>query len=135
MRVYADGSALVRYLPEPDFSVDWQRWAEQHQGDLLISSLSLGELRSAALRVPQHVRARAHAAAERLELVRYSDQALGVAAMDTSVLSPFATLHIGVAVAHADVTGFASYDPRVAAVAAIHGLTVVSPGLPPQWWV
>lgn len=134
MRVYADGSALVRYLPEPDFSVDWQRWAEQHERDLVTTSLSLGELRSAALRVPVHVRARAHAAAARIDVVRYSDQALGVAAMDTSVLSPFAALHLGVAVAHPGVTGFATYDPRLAAVAALHGLDVVSPGLPPRWW-
>lgn len=134
MRVYADGSALVRFLPTPDHSVDWQRWAEQHEPDLLVTSLSLGELRHAAALAPAHVRARVHETAGRLEVVRYSDQALAAAAMTSGVLSPFASLHLGVAVAQPGVTAFASYDPRLVAVAAIHGLTVVSPGLPDRWW-
>lgn len=134
VRVYADGSALVRYLPFPDHSVDWQRWAERHGADLLVTSLSLSELRHAAATAPAHVRARARDAAEQLEVVRFSDQAVGAAAMTTAVLSPFASLHLGVALAHPEVTAFASYDVRLASVAAIHGLTVVSPGLPDRWW-
>lgn len=134
MRVYADGSALVRYLPAPDHSVDWQRWAEQHGPDLLVTSLSLSELRHALATTPAHVRARVHAAVDRIEVARYSDQAVEVAAMSTAVLSPFATLHLGVAVAHPEVTAFATYDHRLAAAVDLHGLAVVSPGLPDQWW-
>lgn len=134
VRVYADGSALVRYLPFPEHSVDWQRWAERYGPDLLVTSLSLSELRHAAATAPAHVRARAHAAVERLEVLRYSDQAVAAAAMTTAVLSPFASLHLGVALAHPEVTGFASYDVRLASVAALHGLEVVSPGLPDRWW-
>lgn len=134
VRVYADGSALLRYLPFADHSVDWQRWAEQHEPELLVTPLSLSELRHAAATAPAHVRARARAAAERLEVVRFSDQAVGAAAMTTAVLSPFASLHLGVALAHPEVTAFASYDVRLASVASIHGLAVVSPGLPDRWW-
>ncbi|WP_454050128.1 hypothetical protein [Cellulomonas sp. Marseille-Q8402] len=134
MRVYADGSALVRYLPTPDHSVDWQRWAEQHQADLLVTSLSLSELRHAVATAPAHVRARVHGVVDAIEVVRYSDQAVGTAAMSTAVLSPFASLHLGVAVAHPEVTAFASYDRRLVAVAAMHGLEIVSPGLPDRWW-
>ncbi|WP_239068569.1 PIN domain-containing protein [Cellulomonas pakistanensis] len=134
MRVYADGSALVRYLPFPEHSVDWQRWAERHGPDLLVTSLSLSELRHAAATAPAHVRARAHAAVDRLEVARFSDQAVAAAAMSTAVLSPFASLHLGVALAHPGVTAFASYDVRLASVAALHGLEVVSPGLPDRWW-
>ena len=134
MRVYADGSALVRFLPAPDQSVDWQRWAEQRLPDLLVTSLSLAELRLAALWTPAHVRARLHAVTERLEVARFSDQAVHVAALDESGLSPFGRLHLGVAVAHPEVTAFASYDHRLVAVAARHGLEIVSPGLPDGWW-
>lgn len=134
MRVYADGSALVRYLPAPDHSVDWQRWAEQHGADLLVTSLSLYELRHALATAPAHVRARVHATVDRLEVARFSDQAVETAAMSSAPLSPFATLHLGVAVAHPEVTAFASYDPRLAAIAAEHGLAIVSPGLPDGWW-
>lgn len=134
VRVYADGSALVRYLPFPDHSVDWQRWAERHGPGLLITSLSLSELRHAAATAPAHVRARAYAAVEQLEVLRFSDQAVAAAAMSTAALSPFASLHLGVALAHPDVTAFASYDVRLASVAALHGLEVVSPGLPDRWW-
>lgn len=135
MRVYADGSALVRYLPAPDHSVDWQRWAEQHGPDLLVTSLSLSELRHALATTPAHVRARVHASVDRLEVARYSDQAVAAAAMSTAALSPFASIHLGVAVAHPDVTAFASYDHRLVAAAAEHGLRIVSPGLPDRWWV
>lgn len=134
VRVYADGSALVRYLPGTDHHADWLGWAEQHEPELLVTSLSLGELRRAAAGASADVRARVHAAAERLEEIRYSDQSLKSAAMSTGVLAPFAALHLGVAVAQPDVTAFATYDRRLAAVAAIHGLAVVSPGLGEQWW-
>lgn len=134
VRVYADGSALVRYLPFPDHSVDWQRWAEQHGPELLVTSLSLSELRHAAATAPAHVRARARTATDGIEVVRFSDQAIGTAAMTTAVLSPFACLHLGVALTHPGVTAFASYDVRLASVAALHGLEVVSPGLPDRWW-
>jgi hypothetical protein len=135
VRVYADGSALVRYLPAPDHSVDWQRWAEQHGPDLLVTSLSLSELRHALATTPAHVRARVHASVDRLEVTRYSDQAVAAAAMSTAALSPFASIHLGVAVAHPEVTAFASYDQRLVAAAAEHGLRIVSPGLPDGWWV
>jgi predicted nucleic acid-binding protein len=75
-----------------------------------------------------------HDVAERLEVIRYSDQSLKSAAMSTGVLAPFAALHLGVAVAQPYVTAFATYDRRLAAVAAIHGLTVVSPGRAGPWW-
>ena len=134
MRVYADGSALVRFLPAPDQSVDWQRWAEQRLPDLLVTSLSLAELRLAALWTPAHVRARLHTVTERLEVARFSDQAVHVAALDESGLSPFGRLHLSVAVAHPEVTTFASYDPLLAAAAAERGLAVVTPGRPERWW-
>jgi hypothetical protein len=46
VRVYAAGSALRRALPVPAHSVDWQRWAEQHEPELLVTPLSLSVLES-----------------------------------------------------------------------------------------
>ena len=135
MRVYADGSALVRYLPGSEHHEDWLRWADRRGSDLLVTSLSLSELRAAVAEASADVRALAHDVAEGLEVVRYHDQALRLASMTTGVLTPFAALHLGVAATHPDVTAFASYDRRLVAVAAIHGLEIVSPGLPGQWWV
>jgi len=135
VRVYADGSALVRYLPGQQHTEDWQRWSAERAPDLLVTSLSLSELRAAVAEAPADVRALAHEVGEGLEVVRYHDQALKLASMSTGVLSPFAALHLGVAVTHPEITEFASYDRRLVAVAAIHGLAIVSPGLPAQWWV
>jgi hypothetical protein len=134
VRVYADGSALVRYLPGPPHAAAWQEWAAEHEPELLVTSLSLGELRAAAAQQPTDVRLRALDVLGRLEEVRYFDQALRVASMSTAVLSPFAALHLGIAVAHPEIGGYASYDRRLVQVAAMHGLRIVSPGLPDRWW-
>lgn len=134
MRVYADGSALVRYLPGVQHADDWRRWVAERERDLLITSLSLSELRAAAAPGPLAARVEAIDVADRLEVVGYFDQALRLASMNTGVLDPYEALHLGVAAAHPDVRALATYDRRLAQVAAIHGLDVVSPGLPATWW-
>jgi len=50
------------------------------------------------------------------------------------VLPPFTALHIGAAMAHADVVAVATYETQLARVAALHGFPVVSPGMVPFWW-
>lgn len=134
MRVYADGSALVRYLTGVPQSDEWSRWAADREPDLLVTSLSLSELRAAAAGQTASVRMRALDVADRLEEVRYFDQALRLASMVTGVLSPFGALHLGVAAAHPDVGAIATYDARLAQVARMYHLVVVSPGLPDDWF-
>ncbi|WP_169164314.1 PIN domain-containing protein [Cellulomonas taurus] len=134
MRIYADGSALVRYLTGDPQSDEWRRWAAEHEPDLLVTSLSLSELRAAAAGQPTPVRLRALDVADRLAEVRYFDQALKLASMLTGVLSPFGALHVGVAAAHPEVGVLATYDARLAQVARMHQLAVVSPGLPDGWF-
>lgn len=134
MRIYADGSALLRYLPGTDHGDDWARWVADREPDLLVTTLSLSELRNAAAARDATARAVAHEVSERLEVVRYFDQAVERASMTTAVLDPFHALHLGVAVAHPAVEAVATYDVRLARVVAIHGLEVVSPGLPGGWW-
>lgn len=134
MRIYVDGSALCRYLLDTDEAAAWRSWAATREPSLVTSPLALTELRRVADRGGPQLRAAAHDVAERLEVVRFSDQALERATRVTSVLSPFGALHLGIAVAHPDVTVVATYDARLATVAVLHGLEVVAPGRPEGWW-
>ncbi len=134
MRVYADGSALSRYLAGVDGSSEWTRWAAGRESSFLVTPLSLTELRLVAAPRGQLARTVAHTVAGQLEVVRFSDQAIRRAAMTTAVLRPFNALHLGTAVSHPDVGALATYDVHLARVAAIHGLTVVSPGYAEWWW-
>ena len=134
MRIYVDGSALCRYLLDTDEAAGWRAWVATREATMLTSPLALAELRRVADRGGPRLRAAAHDIAERLEIVRFSDQALEWATRVTSVLSPFGALHLGIAVAHPDVTTVATYDERLAAVAVLHGLAVVTPGRLAGWW-
>ena len=138
MLVYVDGSALSRYLPgDPGFpeAAAWHEWADEHRGDLVTTPLSLTELRRAADVLGAEARECARAVELEVPRLRFSDQTLKVAAMASSVLGPFAALHVGTAVSHPDVEAIATYDPLVARVAAIYKLVVISPGRPANWWL
>ncbi|MEZ0446590.1 type II toxin-antitoxin system VapC family toxin [Cellulomonas sp. ICMP 17802] len=133
-RVYADGSALSRYLDGAPCREQWLEWAADHESELLTTPLGLTELRRAAR--PRGVEASgvAHDVEERVEVIRFSDQTLRAATKVSGVLPPFIALHIGAALAHPDVASVATYDVQLAQVSALHGLAVVSPGWPTRWW-
>ncbi|GEL95415.1 PIN domain-containing protein [Cellulomonas composti] len=133
-RVYADGSALSRYLAGAPGGDQWRAWADEHEADLVVSPLSLTELRGTARWRDRTARDVAQSVGERLELVRFSDQAILRATDVASVLPPFTALHLGTALAHRDVTTVATYEVHLARVAALHGLVVLSPGRPERWW-
>ncbi|WP_246125376.1 type II toxin-antitoxin system VapC family toxin [Cellulomonas xylanilytica] len=133
-RVYADGSALSRYLVGAPCRDHWLAWAAEHESQLVTTPLGLTELRRVAQ--PRGVEATgvAHDVGERVEVIRFSDQTLRAATKVSGVLRPFVALHIGAALAHPDVGAVATYDVELAQVSALHGLTVVSPGWPSSWW-
>ncbi|MBO3085190.1 hypothetical protein J4035_11125 [Cellulomonas sp. zg-ZUI188] len=133
-RFYADGSALSRYLVGAPCRAQWLAWAADHEADLVTTPLALTELRRIAR--PRGVEAHgvAHDVGDRLEVVRFSDQTLRAATKVSGVLPPFIALHLGVALAHPGIEGIATYDLPLAQVAALHELTVVSPGFPAFWW-
>ncbi len=133
-RVYADGSALSRYLVGAPCRDQWLAWTAEHESQLVTTPLGLTELRRVAQ--PRGVEATgvAHDVEERLEVIRFSDQTLKAATKVSGVLPPFVALHIGAALAHPDITSVATYDVQLAQVSALHGLTVVSPGWPSRWW-
>ena len=134
VRVYADGSALSRYLAGAPCRAQWLAWVADHEAELLTTPLGLTELRRVAR--PRGVEANgvAHDVEERVEVIRFSDQTLRAATKVSGVLPPFIALHIGAALAHPDVGSVATYDVQLAQVSALHGLAVVSPGWPAQWW-
>ena len=134
MLIYADGSALSRSLATGPESASWMRWAAENAGLLVTSPLGLTELRRAADPLGPLARAKAHELAAGLTVVRFFDQSLKSAAMASTVLPPFAAIHLGIAVAHPDVDRVATYDALLARVAVIYGLSVVTPGRPDDWW-
>jgi predicted nucleic acid-binding protein len=133
-RVYVDGSALSRYLAGAPSRDAWLAWAAEHEDRLVTTFLGVSELRRVAR--PRGVEAHgvAHDVTDRVEVVRFSDQSLHAAARVASVLPSFVALHVGAAVAHVQVGAVATYDLRLAQVAVLHGLEVVSPGWPTGWW-
>ena len=134
MLIYVDGSALSRSLAAGPESASWLRWSAEHADRLVTSPLGLTELRRVAAPLGAVARAQAHDIATRLEVVRFFDQSLRSAAMASTVLPPFAAIHLGIAVAHPDVDTVATYDVLLARVLTIYGLAVVSPGRPHGWW-
>ena len=132
--VYVDGSALARYVINAPESRQWRTWAEVHESSFVTSPLGFFELRRVADRRGFAGRASAHAVSERIAEVRFSDQSLKTAAIALTVLSPFAALHLGVAVSDPDIGAVATYDVSLARVVAIYGLSIVSPGRPDRWW-
>ena len=134
MRTYVDGTALSRYLDGAVEHAEWTVWADEHVGSLVTSELALSELRREA--EPRGIDARqtARDVADRIAVVRFSDQSLATAAMASAVLPPFAALHLGVAVAEPGVGAVATYDRVLAQVAVIYGIDVVSPGRAARWW-
>jgi predicted nucleic acid-binding protein len=134
MLIYADGSALSRSLATGPEAASWLRWADQNAASLVTSPLGLTELRRAADGLDAVARAKAHDLAASLTVVRFSDQSLKSAAMASTVLPPFAAIHLGIAVSHPDVDRVATYDELLARVCVIYGLSVVSPGRPDGWW-
>lgn len=132
--IYADGSALSRALVPGAEAGAWLRWSSEHAAEIVTSPLGLTELRRAALPLGPVARAQAHTIATSVEVVRFFDQSLESAAMASSVLPPFQAIHLGIAVAHPDVVGLATYDVLLARVASIYALDVVSPGRTDGWW-
>lgn len=126
--VRTDAAALVVEVAA------WRAWFAEHADDVITSPLGVTELRRAADPLGRAVRDLARDLAEQLTVVRFYDTALARASMMQSVLPPFAALHWGLATTQPDVEAIATYDPLLAQVAVLHGVTVVTPGRPAGWW-
>jgi len=135
--MYADGSALCRFLPGVRFYEEFTAWALPNLEHLATSQLSLTELRQAAALYPREEKDRAYAVVEevrsRIPVVRFSDDNVQVSTHAASVLRPFAALHLGAAVAHPSIDTVVTYDAELARAAKLYELAVMSPGLPADW--
>ncbi|RYV51631.1 hypothetical protein EUA98_07585 [Pengzhenrongella frigida] len=134
MQVYVDGSSLRRYLVDVPGAAEWRAWAATHETSFVTSPLGLMEFHRAADGLDAARRTRAFEVRETIAVRRFSDQAIRTAAMALTVLSPFGALHLGVASSDPEISTLATYDKLLARVAAIYGLTVVSPGSVDGWW-
>lgn len=133
--VYVDGSALSRFVLDVPGAPEWQAWAAAQRARLVVSPLTVTELRRVTDPLGAPVRAAAAAIVDELRVVRFSDQALELASHVTGVLTPFAGLHLGMAVAEPDVGAIATYDPLLAQVAHLYQLEVCTPGREDDWWI
>jgi len=132
--VYADGSALSRYLDGAPGHAEWLAWVSGHEGRLVTSALGAGELRRIAARRGRSARDTAAHVLDGVDVLQVSDQSLKVAAHVAVVLPSFVALQLGIAVAHPDIDTVATYDVDLARVSALYRLAVVSPGWPDRWW-
>lgn len=132
--VYADGTALCRYLPGAPEHTAWVGWAGPREAGVAVSVVALVELRVTGAILGHDARIAALDTELRLRAVRLSDRAVAHAALLLGRLAPFAALHVGVARAEPGVRALATYDAATARVADEVGLAVVTPGRPARWW-
>ena len=132
--VYADGSALSRYLDEAPGHAAWLAWVAGREDRLVTSALGAGERRRIAASRGRAARDTAAQVLDDIDVLRVSDQSLKVAAHVMVALPSFVALQLGIAVAHPDIDTVATYDVDLARVSALYRLAVVSPGWPDRWW-
>ncbi len=135
--IYADGSALVRFLPGVSYGEIWNQWVLPQLGEIVTTQLGFTEMRQAAELYPREDKARAFEVIEQVKLrvpvIRFSDENVNVSTHASAVLKPFAALHLGAAVTHPAVDTIATYDGDLAKVAELYQLAIVTPGLPAGW--
>lgn len=135
--IYADGTALCRFLPGVSYFDEWNRWALARLGQIATTQLGVTELRQAAELYPRETKGAAFDIVEKVKthipVIRFSDENVAVSSHAAAVLKPFAALHLGAAVAHPQVDTIATYDAELARVAQLYQLKIVTPGMPDGW--
>lgn len=135
--IYVDGSALVRFLPGVRFFDEWNGWVVPRLGEVATTQLGFTELRQAAELYPREQKDSVFTIVEqvraKMPVIRFSDENVTVSTHASSVLAPFAALHLGAAVTHPHIDTVATYDAELARVAQLYGLAVIAPGLPEGW--
>ena len=132
--VYLDASALVRLVQKERESVAlWEWLSDRHE--CLSSALAAVEVRRAVRRAGagDAVLGIAEAVLGRLTLVRVDEEVLALASrLPGRDLRTLDAIHVATALSLGDLPGaFVTYDRRLAAAAARHGLSVVHPGAEP----
>lgn len=130
--VYADGSALVQFLPSAPFHEAWTAWAQGRR--FVTSQVGVTELRRVAWPLGSDAQRVAHEVELEIGTLRFNQRALETASHVSTALPSFVALHLGAAVSHPGVEAVATYQVELARVAALYRLPVVTPGWPDRWW-
>ena len=126
---YVDTSAFVKLVVAERHSDALRGWAEAHEDDLFSSDLLTTEALRTARRHSPDALERTRAALDALTLVRLRPEVFAHAAdLDPAILRSLDALHLAAALsAGSELDGIATYDDRLAAAAALHGVAVLAP--------
>lgn len=129
MAYYVDTSAFLKMVVAEGHSDALRAWVERTDEDLIASDL----LRTEALRAARHhspaALAQTRVLLEGLTLVTVSTEICERAAdLDPSILRSLDALHLATALMLGDqLHGVVTYDDRLAAACAAHGVAVIAP--------
>lgn len=129
MAYYLDSSAFVKLVVVEDHSAAMRRWADENDPDVFSTDL----LRTEALRTARrHSPAALFEARQRLDgvtLLRLTPELCERAAeLDPAILRALDALHLAGALTLGDeLNAVVTYDDRLAAASALHGVVVVAP--------
>ncbi|CAN5373987.1 type II toxin-antitoxin system VapC family toxin [soil metagenome] len=129
--IYLDSSAVMKLVRSENETEALRRWLGAHRAESLVTSeLGRVEVLRAARRVGEQALTQAHAVINSFDLIpldrAVQDSACG---MGAAALRTLDSLHLASALLiKSDVTGFVSYDMRLAEAAAETGLSVVAHG-------
>ena len=129
MAFYLDTSAFVKLVVAETHSAAMRRWAESNEDSLFSSDLLRAEaLRAARRHSPEAIAATRQWLETLTLIVLTGGLCEHAAALDPAILRTLDALHLAAALAIADeLEGIATYDDRLAAAAAHHGVAVIAP--------
>jgi predicted nucleic acid-binding protein len=129
MAYYLDTSAAVKLVVAEAGSAAMTAWAVDHDGQVVSSDLLRTELlRTTRRGAPRHMQ-RARAVLDSITLVNLPPATFERAAgLEPDSLRSLDALHLAAALDLGDeLDGVVTYDERLAAAAAVHGLAVITP--------
>ncbi|MEX0699708.1 MAG: type II toxin-antitoxin system VapC family toxin [Acidimicrobiia bacterium] len=130
MAIYVDTSAFLKMVARETHSAAMRRFAEQNDGNLVSSDLMRTEAIRTARRHSKAALAETRSRLEVLTILSLTPEVFDRAAeLDPDILRTLDALHVSSALSLGDeLEGFVTYDIRMAEAAAIHGVSVKSPG-------
>ena len=129
MPFYVDTSAFVKLVVTESHSAAMRRWAEANEDALFSSDLLRAEALRAARRHSPDAIVATRQWLDALTLVALTGELCeNAATFDPAILRTLDALHLAAALSISDeLDGIATYDARLAAAAARHGVVVVAP--------
>ena len=132
MAFYLDTSAAVKLVPGEPSSGAMTKWARGHAERVVSCDLLRTELLRATRRGAPDQMPRARAILDSITLLSVPSTTFERAAeLEPAGLRSLDAVHLGAALELGDeLDGMVTYDDRLAAAAALHGVTVVRPSPP-----